>query len=94
MDVIFLGVFVTLAILVITFISYSFNTSKIIKSQEQEIEILVRDNERLKRAINGAKYVTKITLDPERATPERLKAIIKLDSIQSKIISDNDLFKE
>ena len=84
MDVIFIGIFVTVGLLVLAFIAYSATTKKIIKSQEQEIEILKRDNERLKSAISGARYVTKLVLDPE-PTPNPSAIIRK---------SSKDLFKE
>lgn len=84
MDVIFIGIFVTVGLLVLAFISYAVTTKNIIKSQEQEIEILKRDNERLRGALSGARYVTKLVLDPEPTTNP--SAIIRKSS--------NDLFKE
>ena len=92
MDVIFTGIFVTVGLLVLAFIAYSATTKKIIKSQEQEIEILRRDNERLKSAISGARYVTKLALDPDHVKPLAKYLITN----PSETIRENakDFFKE
>ena len=55
----------TFALIVVCFlvaavIAYTFVTNKIIKDQEREIEILKTDNERLRSAIRGAKYIQKV----------------------------------
>ena len=52
MDIIGVCIFGVLALLTASFIGYFITTKKIIDSQEQEIEILKRDNERLKRRLS------------------------------------------
>lgn len=46
--------------LIISFIAYSTTTNKIIKEQEREIAALHTENKRLKSALRGSRYVTKI----------------------------------
>lgn len=77
MDIIGLCIFGTLAILIVAFIGYFITTKKIIDSQETEIEILKRDNERLKSALSGAKYVKSLTLSDTPISSGYHKAIIE-----------------
>ena len=70
--------------LILGFIGYSVTTNKIIKDQEREIEILKTDNERLRSALRGARYVKKLVLqDYKISNPEPAKVKIT-----------NDVFKE
>ena len=85
MDIIGLCIFGTLVLLVVAFIGYFITTKKIIDSQETEIEILKRDNERLKGALSGAKYVKSITLSDKPISSGYHKAIIE---------PTKDLFRE
>ena len=60
----------TFALIVVLFlvaavIAYTFITNKIIKDQDREIEILKKDNERLRSALRGAKYVKNLKLSNE-----------------------------
>lgn len=48
--------------LIISFLAYKFTTDKIIKDQEREIAALHTENKRLKSALRGSRYVTKIVL--------------------------------
>ena len=48
MDIIGIGIMVCLGVVIAGFIGFSVTTRRIIDDQEQEIEILRRDNERLK----------------------------------------------
>lgn len=64
----------TFALIVVLFlvaavIAYTVVTNKIIKDQEREIEILKTDNERLRSAIRGAKYVHNLKLSNEPVEP-------------------------
>lgn len=64
----------TFALIVVLFlvaavIAYTVVTNKIIKDQEREIEILKTDNERLRSAIRGARYVENLRLSKEPVEP-------------------------
>lgn len=87
MDVIGVCIFVTLGVLIVSFICYSTITKRIIEGQEVEIEILKRDNERLKRALSGAKYVKHITVSNKPISSGYNKAVIEKEPA-------NDPFKE
>lgn len=70
--------------LILGILGYTVTTNKIIKDQEQEIEILKTDNERLRSALRGARYVKKIVYgDYKINNPE-----------PAKVKFTNDLFKE
>ena len=77
MDIIGLCIFGVLALLTASFIGYFITTKKIIDSQETEIEILKRDNERLKSALSGAKYVKHLVISEKPIKAGYRKAIIE-----------------
>jgi len=77
MDFLMLCIFTCLGVVIVAFIAYSVLTKKIIEDQEQEIEILRTDNERLSRALAGAKYVKHITVSSEPLSAGYHKAIIE-----------------
>lgn len=85
MDIIGWGILFCLGVIIVGFIGFSVTTKKIIDSQETEIEILKRDNERLKCALSGAKYVKHITTSDKPLTAGYHKAVIE---------PVNDPFKE
>lgn len=70
--------------LILGVLGYTVTTNKIIKDQEREIEILKTDNERLRSALRGARYVKNMVFhDYKINNPE-----------PAKIKITNDLFKE
>ena len=77
--------------LIIGFIGYKITTGKIIKDQEREIEILKTDNERLRSAIRGAKYVDNLILSND--TEQRPSVTFKIINPESKKVLE-DLFKQ
>lgn len=85
MDIIGWGILFCLGVIIVGFIVFSVTTKKIIDSQETEIEILKRDNERLKCALSGAKYVKRITTSDKPLTAGYHKAVIE---------PNNDPFRE
>lgn len=85
----------TFALIVVLFlvaavIAYTFITNKIIKDQEREIEILKTDNERLRSAIRGARYVKNLRLSKEPVDPSMTFTVINPKG--KKVLED--LFKE
>jgi hypothetical protein len=84
MDYFLLFGLIGFACIILGVLGYTITTNKIIKDQEREIEILTTDNERLRSALRGARYVKKIVYgDYKINNPEPAK--VKLT---------NDLFKE
>ena len=77
MDIIGFGILICLAVVIVAFIAYSVLTKKIIEDQEQELELLRTDNERLSRALAGAKYVKHIKVSSEPLSAGYHKAIIE-----------------
>lgn len=77
MDILGLCIFGVFAVLVASFIGYFITTKKIIDSQETEIEILKRDNERLKGALSGAKYVKHLVISEKPIKAGYNKAVIE-----------------
>lgn len=70
--------------LILGILGYTATTNKIIKDQEREIEILKTDNERLRSALRGARYVKDIVFrDYKTSNPEPAKVKVT-----------NDVFKE
>lgn len=85
----------TFALIVVLFlvaavIAYTFVTNKIIKDQEREIEILKTDNERLRSAIQGARYVENLRLSKEPVEPSITFTVINPKG--KKVLED--LFEE
>ena len=85
----------TFALIVVLFlvaavIAYTFVTNKIIKDQEREIEILKTDNERLRSAIRGARYVENLRLSKEPVEPSVTFTVINPKG--KKVLED--LFEE
>ena len=60
MDYFLLFGLIGFACIILGVLGYTITTNKIIKDQEREIEILKTDNERLRSALRGARYVKKI----------------------------------
>ena len=60
---------IVILILAAAVIAYTAITNKIIKDQDEEIEILKTDNERLRSALRGAKYVNNLKLSNEPVEP-------------------------
>lgn len=71
-------------------IAYTVVTNKIIKDQEREIEILKTDNERLRSAIRGARYVENLRLSKEPVEPSVTFTVINPKG--KKVLED--LFEE
>ena len=85
----------TFALIVVLFlvaavIAYTFVTNKIIKDQDREIEILKTDNERLRSAIRGARYVDNLKLSKDPVEPSVTFTVINPKG--KKVLED--LFKE
>ena len=85
----------TFALIVVLFlvaavIAYTVVTNKIIKDQEREIEILKTDNERLRSAIRGARYVENLRLSKEPVEPSVTFTVINPKG--KKVLED--LFEE
>ena len=85
----------TFALIVVCFlvaavIAYTFVTNKIIKDQDREIEILKTDNERLRSAIRGARYVDNLKLSKDPVEPSVTFTVINPKG--KKVLED--LFKE
>lgn len=85
----------TFALIVVLFlvaavIAYTVVTNKIIKDQEREIEILKTDNERLRSAIRGARYVENLRLSKEPVEPSITFTVINPKG--KKVLED--LFEE
>lgn len=75
--------------LVAAVIAFTIVTNKIIKDQAREIDILRTDNERLRSAIRGAGYVSKMRLSKNPIEPAVTITVIKPE--QKPL---DDLFKE
>lgn len=88
MDTFLLFGLIGFSCLILGVLGYTATTNSIIKEQERELEILKRDNERLRSALRGAAYVNKITLSKEPVKDPR--ATVKIINPESK----DELFKE
>ena len=94
MDIIGIGIMVCLGVVIAGFIGFSVTTKRIIDDQEQELEILRRDNERLKadniylQRENNA-YRAHITTQATGKGATDLKEAVKIFSDRV-----NEMFKE
>ena len=90
MDYLLTFAFIIACCLAVACVAFTILTNKIIKDQAEEIEILKTDNERLRSALRGAKYVHNLELSNEPVEPSVTFHIINPKG--KKVLED--LFKE